>query len=276
MEMKEMIRFGILVFVVFAVFVTGNPAVGAYVNITDIGIKDDIPRVGFLEYQNTGLENQNGVLLITVDGVDVWEGKVRTYTYHVGDEIYSPVRYKHFSLIETNGTHQIEAVLKTDKRSIVFAWTKKEFRNLKRSCEVGIPAPSPIVSEKNILIMKFIGKDGVGAPRLKDIGLDLCEPEANFDKISGYVVDLYNKAGLVHGDLSEFNILYMDGPILIDMGQAVTLDHPMAEEFLKRDIKNLIRFFKKLGVKCDEEEVMERVKAKNSASERVPLYENDS
>jgi len=166
--------------------------------------------------------------------------------------------------------------IKTDKRSIIFAWTKKEFRNLKRSCEVGIPAPFPIASEKNILIMKFIGKDGVGAPRLKDIGPDLCEPEANFDKISGYVVDLYNKAGLVHGDLSEFNILYMDEPILIDMGQAVTLDHPMAEEFLRRDIKNLIRFFKKLGVKCDEEEVIKRVKAKNSATESVPLYENDS
>ena len=117
MEMKEMIRLGILVFAVFVVFVTGTGVVGAHINITDIGIKDDIPRVGFLEYQNTGLENQNGVLLITVDGVDVWEGEVRTYTYHVGDEIFSPVRYKYFSLMETNGTHQIEAVLKTDERS---------------------------------------------------------------------------------------------------------------------------------------------------------------
>ena len=117
MKMKETIRLGILVFAVFASFATGAGVVGAHINITGIGIKDDIPRVGFLEYQNTGLENQNGVLLITVDGVDVWEGKVRTYTYHVGDEIFSPVRYKHFSLIETNGTHQIEVVLETDERS---------------------------------------------------------------------------------------------------------------------------------------------------------------
>ena len=164
--------------------------------------------------------------------------------------------------------------VKTDKRSIVFAWTKKEFRNLMRSHEVGIPTPVPKVSEKNILIMEFIGEDGISAPRLKDIGGGLPDPELNFDKIVGYVSDLYNKANLVHGDLSEFNILYDDEPFLIDMGQAVTLDHPMAEEFLKRDIKNLVRFFGKLGVRSDEDDVMDRVKEKGSGG--ATLHENDS
>ena len=47
--------------------------------------------------------------------------------------------------------------------------------------------------------------------------------------------------GLVHADLSEFNILYDEGePVIIDMGQSVTLDHPMARKFLERDIANVI------------------------------------
>ena len=164
--------------------------------------------------------------------------------------------------------------VKMDKRNIVFAWTKKEFRNLMRSYEVGVLAPKPINSEKNILIMEFIGSDGIGAPRLKDIGVDLADPESNFNKIVGYISDLYNKADLVHGDLSEFNVLYTDEPVLIDMGQAVTLDHPMAEEFLKRDIKNIVRFFRKLGVKCNEEDVMDRVITEDSES--VSPDENES
>jgi RIO kinase 1 len=55
---------------------------------------------------------------------------------------------------------------------------------------------------------------------------------------------LYNKAGLVHADLSEFNILYGDQPYVIDMGQSVTKDHPRALPFLMRDIRNINRFFK--------------------------------
>jgi len=65
---------------------------------------------------------------------------------------------------------------------------------------------------------------------------------------------LYQEARLVHGDLSEYNILLYDGePIIIDMGQAVMLEHPMSREFLSRDIKNIVRYFKKLGVECAEE-----------------------
>ena len=153
--------------------------------------------------------------------------------------------------------------VKNDKKSIVFAWTKKEFRNLKRSSEAGIRVPNPIASERNILLMEFIGEDGVAAPRLKDIGSQLGLEGADeiFEKVVEYMETLYTKADLVHSDLSEFNILYRDEPVLIDMGQAVTLDHPRADEFLNRDVKNAVRYFRKLGVKCNEDDVMEMVKS---------------
>lgn len=150
--------------------------------------------------------------------------------------------------------------VKNEKKNIVFAWTKKEFRNLKRSHDVGVRVPEPISSERNILVMRFIGEDGVAAPRLKDVGSHLDNADEIFENVVDYTADLYTKADLVHSDLSEFNILYDDGPVLIDMGQAVTLDHPRAGEFLERDVKNVVRYFKKLGVRCDEYDVMERVK----------------
>jgi len=69
--------------------------------------------------------------------------------------------------------------------------------------------------------------------------------------------------GLIHGDLSEYNILVKDGKLfIIDVGQSVLLDHPMAEEFLHRDVKNIINYFSKYGVKADFEKVMKEIKGK--------------
>jgi len=140
------------------------------------------------------------------------------------------------------------------KKNIVFAWTKKEQRNLERAAEIGIKVPAPLTSERNILIMDFIGKDGVSAPRLKDVKLE--DPQGVYETVAEYMRLLYQKARLVHGDLSEYNILlYEERPVIIDMGQAVMLEHPMAQEFLARDVKNIVRYFKKSGAKCSEEEL---------------------
>jgi len=48
--------------------------------------------------------------------------------------------------------------------------------------------------------------------------------------------------------------------MFIDMGQAVSREHPNAETFFHRDVKNVVRFFKKLGVECSEEDVIAKVK----------------
>ncbi len=142
--------------------------------------------------------------------------------------------------------------VKSSKKDIVFAWTKKEHRNLEKAREAGVKAPEPYTSERNILVMEFIGQNGVSAPRLKD--KKPAEPQRIYDTVAEYMRLLYQKAKLVHGDLSEYNILlYEDEPVIIDMGQAVLLDHPMSREFLARDIMNIVRYFKKLGVDCSEE-----------------------
>jgi RIO kinase 1 len=152
--------------------------------------------------------------------------------------------------------------IKGTKRAVIVAWTRKEFRNLKRAEEVGVKVPHPIAMRENILVMEMVGELEAPAPQIKNVTLEPKEAEQAFEKIAEYVSLLYNKANLIHADLSEFNILYHEGePVIIDMGQSVTLDHPMARSFLERDISNLARHFsKKYGV-GSEEAVKEKIRA---------------
>jgi RIO kinase 1 len=136
--------------------------------------------------------------------------------------------------------------VKKSRKELVFAWTRKEFSNLARAREAGIPVPEPLVWNRNILIMSYLGEGEIPYPQLKNAHFD--EPAEIYAIIMKYIDLLYNKAELVHGDLSEFNILYGDQLYLIDMGQSVTRDHPRAYQFLMRDIRNINRFFKN---RCD-------------------------
>jgi RIO kinase 1 len=150
--------------------------------------------------------------------------------------------------------------IKGTKRAVISAWTRKEFRNLKRAEEAGVRVPHPIVTRDNILIMELIGEKDNPAPQLRNVDLELDEAKRIFNKLSDYISLLYNKADLVHADFSEFNVLYDGDPVVIDMGQSVTLEHPMASKFLARDVTNIARYFeKKYGI-GSEEEIWSKVK----------------
>ncbi len=139
------------------------------------------------------------------------------------------------------------AHVRRDTRSLVYAWAQKEFKNLQRGHEVGVTVPEPMAARNNVLIMEFIGENGVSAPLLKE--MELKNPRRTYRQLLTNVKKLYRKAGLVHADLSEYNVMIWRGkPVLFDVSQAVTLEHPMAEKFLRRDLENLGQHFKKLGV----------------------------
>ena len=108
--------------------------------------------------------------------------------------------------------------------------------------------PRPIIAKDNILVMEFIGdEEGNPAPLMKDAHIS--DPDKLSKTLINYVKILYNDAKLVHGDLSNFNILIKDDePVIIDISQGVVVDHPFSSELLNRDILNLTLAFKKLGV----------------------------
>jgi RIO kinase 1 len=137
--------------------------------------------------------------------------------------------------------------VKHDTRSLIFAWAQKEFKNLELAARAGVRVPKPIAVKNNVLIMEFIGQNGEVAPSLKEKTPK--NPEKIYETLLMYLQRLYRKAELVHGDLSEYNIMILRGrPILFDVSQAVPLVHPMADFLLRRDLTNLNKYFARLGV----------------------------
>lgn len=138
--------------------------------------------------------------------------------------------------------------VKRDTRSLAFAWARKEFKNLELAIRADVKVPKPVEVKRNVLIIEFIGEEGVPAPSLKELQPE--KPTETYHKLIEYLERLYKRAGLVHGDISEYNVMMWRGePYIFDMAQAVLTAHPMSETFLKRDIENLNRYFKRLNVK---------------------------
>lgn len=134
-------------------------------------------------------------------------------------------------------------------RKMVKTWAEKEMRNLMRLKAAGIRCPTPILLRLHVLVMEFIGKAGWAAPRLKDADLSLDRLREGYMEMIIAMRTLYQKCKLVHGDLSEYNILYFEGHLyIIDVSQSVDLDHPHALDFLREDCLHVSDFFKKHGV----------------------------
>jgi RIO kinase 1 len=149
--------------------------------------------------------------------------------------------------------------VKRDTRSLIFTWAQKEFRNLEQATRAKVRVPKPIAVRNNVLVMEFIGKGGVSAPSMKE--QPPSDPEKAYDLLLAYLERLYRKAELVHGDLSEYNIMTWRGkPVIFDMSQAVPTSHPMAEFLLHRDLENMNKFFNRLTVNVlSVEEAYKRV-----------------
>ena len=148
--------------------------------------------------------------------------------------------------------------LPKNRRDIIYAWTKKEYKNLQRAYKVNINVPKPIVSINNVLVMEYLGLSNLPAPLMNNIKLN--DPQKIFDKIIQFISKMYKKARMVHGDISAFNVLmHKNKPYLIDFGQGVLTEHPNAQEFLRRDIHNMVRHFRKYNISADENEILHNV-----------------
>lgn len=132
------------------------------------------------------------------------------------------------------------------RTGLITAWASKEYKNLKRADEAGIRVPKPIAVQRNILVMEFIGEEGYPAPTMHQEAPE--NPAATRKTILTAISNLYHKASLVHSDLSEYNIMLWNGPVLIDISQAVVLDHPHSEEFFQRDIRNILAYFAQFDI----------------------------
>jgi RIO kinase 1 len=142
----------------------------------------------------------------------------------------------------------------SDKKKVVLAWVRKEYANLERARKAGVRVPRPIAVERNVLVMEYLGTDEDRAKRLSEV--DIENPETAFEVAREYMRRLYS-AGLVHGDFSEYNVVFHEGQLVVlDLGQAVTVHHPNSREVLERDCENVAAFFGRQGLEVDPDDLL--------------------
>jgi len=148
------------------------------------------------------------------------------------------------------------AGLKKQRRKIIFAWCQREYRNLLKVREAGVSAPLPIVFKNNILVEEFIGNHN---PASKLTTQPPQKPKIFFDLVIKNIKRLYQN-NLTHGDLSAFNILNQkEKPVFIDFSHTTTKDNPRFKELFERDLKTVVQFFNKKGLKTTYESALKKI-----------------
>jgi RIO kinase 1 len=136
----------------------------------------------------------------------------------------------------------------------------QEFDVLQACFKANVRVPTPISRVANYLTMRFIGDGEDPAPQLREVELE--KPEEVMNEIFDQYLLMYSKAHYVHGDLSGYNILWWkDKPWIIDVPQGVVVnkwsDMNKIELMLRRDIKNVLKYFKSYGIDRDPEHILD-------------------
>ncbi len=149
---------------------------------------------------------------------------------------------------KTKNSRQARAMAKGTKfgrQAMEAAWQSAEVDALYRLAAAGVRVPKPINFHEGVLLMELVcDANGDAAPRLNDLSFTPEEARTHHATLVREVVRML-AAGVVHGDLSEFNILVgADGPVIIDLPQAVdAAGNNHAAAMLERDVANLRHYF---------------------------------
>ncbi len=147
--------------------------------------------------------------------------------------------------------------LENNRRKIIFAWCRREYSNLLLAEEAGLNVPHALAFQNNVLVEEFIGEKTEAARKVKD---HMPEDPEDFWQQTIKQLKKLRAVGMVHGDLSAFNLLnFKEKPIFIDLSHTTQERNPRYNELWERDLHALFTFFRKLGVKIDEEAVKKEI-----------------
>jgi RIO kinase 1 len=132
------------------------------------------------------------------------------------------------------------------------SWLLHEFTALKALHGAGVNVPQPVAVSANAVLMGFVGDEHYAAPPLESVELDRDEAEELFNQVIRDVETMLAH-GIVHGDLSAYNLLYWDGrAVLIDFPQVIrTGGNSSASLILRRDLQRVCEYFAEQGVARD-------------------------
>ncbi len=170
-------------------------------------------------------------------------------------KVYKNARTRSFSQLaqyqegrKGRNSRQARAIQKNSKygrKEAESAWKNSEVDALRTLADAGVRVPQVHDYTGGILLMEFVSDgDGNAAPRLNDIRLTAAEAREYFTQLIHQIV-LMLCAGIIHGDLSEYNVLVgIDGLVIIDLPQAVNASgNNNARSMLERDVENITAYF---------------------------------
>src|SRR5690606_2718160 len=150
----------------------------------------------------------------------------------------------------------VEKMTDYGKRVLADRWPGQELEILERAAAAGATVPYPVEFTGDGMLMQLIGDETEAAPRLVSARLSRPQAEVAFAQLLDELSTL-TRAGLVHADLSPFNVLWWQERMwLIDFPQAVDLfTNPHGFDLLHHDVVTMCTWFQRQGVTCDPEEV---------------------
>jgi RIO kinase 1 len=151
----------------------------------------------------------------------------------------------------------------------------REFRNLSRAHRAGINCPKPILQKQHMILMSFIGKNDTIAPQLNETDVSKTVWTKLYFEILKTMKELFQKAKIIHGNLSENNILYFNKKCyFIDFAESVEVVHPKADEILIRDIDSINGYFQTKNVPIIQaEEVYNYIVEQNINKEENHIHQ---
>jgi RIO kinase 1 len=180
-------------------------------------------------------------------------GFVAVKVYRIGNATFR--RFPAYALAELRREGSVRSL-----NQVIPAWTRREHTILGRLRGAGVRVPEPFTHLRNVLVMEYIGDKDGAAPRLRDAMVE--DLQVLFDDLVDQVRRMLLAAGLVHGDLSPYNVLYHQGrSVLIDVASAIPSDHPQARSLLERDIGHFAEFLTRRGLPVDTADFLKAVGA---------------
>jgi RIO kinase 1 len=155
---------------------------------------------------------------------------------------------------------------KRGKEAARTSWVMHEFSLLEALHAQGADVPAPLEHAEHALLMEYIGDEADASPTLNDVQLEPHEAKPLFERVL-FNIELLLGLGWVHGDLSEYNIMYQQGRIvLIDFPQVADCqNNPKARALFNRDIERVTGYFERFGHAVDARQLSQELWSKHVA-----------
>ena len=155
------------------------------------------------------------------------------------------------------------------------SWQNTEVDALYKLASAGVRVPKPYGCFDGVLLMELItDSDGLEAPRLNDVSMSTEQAIEDHSIVIQHIVKMLC-AGLIHGDLSEFNILVdEDGPVIIDLPQVIdAAANNSAKMFLQRDVNRITDYYSEIAPELRQSRYADEIWALYEAGDLLPDVE---